>query len=1071
VTVEKLIARVGADITGFEAGMGKVVSAAKKTALAVMGIATAAAVVGSKFEFELTKTATVAAAFGKDLEALEKKARKLGATTAFTATQAATGMYDLASAGMNTNQILAATEHAMKLAGATGTEMSQATTLLAASIKQFGLEAEDSKRIVDTFAQAITSSQLTMERLSQAMKYAGTTGAALGWDIEETTAAVAQFANLGLEGSMAGTNLRMSMISLSRQTSKVVSVLAELGLTYEDVNPETHTFGELMETVGKRAITGKQAVELFGSRAGLNMKRLAESAAAGTLQFDQFVQKLRDAQEGAGRADEMYKRLMETFRGQWKIVLSAAQDLLIEVFDTMKEEGVDLFKSLAKGFNAISGWVKENSDDIKRFWFNLRNWIEVVVNMTGALLGVMGKLLNVVISANREVISGLNEMHGTFTRAEAGVQEAIDKRMTWTKEQAIYWKAYREEVEKITGKEYKDIGLMDLIINRAAAAEAGTLAVIKALKEVDALSMKGALTQHEARMTEPSAKAPSFLPGAASPSEIDFAFAMKAFREALEARKEHASDIKEVVKSQLSDLEKLNAKYLGTAHDQLISSNKKEIEEITQKYDKVIGVMKAAAVQQAEASGVLSSYDVGTIKEKYDKLISITKGAGKLELQIAQIVADKSNAIIRKRAEVEDEYRKKMIDGASSAWEIAHQKAIAATDANNKAIQAEKDGIRLIENLNIQFAETSIDRIRLTGEREVDQIEENFSKVINLYTGQVAEIESLLAKPSLAMTGTSGQIDSLKAELALRKELLAVTKAQMEAATGKVRTSTDEAIEDEKVNAERMAINAILEANKQAAGSKFEMLRASHEMEMELDRQKNEDILKQLAETEEGKKQLVAVAAAQNMATVEKEAAHNRQIQEAKLDIANRMASQASATADALYQSGIIKGKKAFAALKAIKIVEAVIHTATAIIKTLGEPALPFPSNVIMAAMIGAMGAAQVYAISQQQPPAYASGGIVRGRQDGRGQMIRAGEYGDELVVPLRGGKVPVAVMGGGGGGGSQVVEQHEHYHFDNATFMDQNTLAASMETIAVAGVRRDYYNDGPTRSMIRGRR
>jgi len=114
---EQLIVRIGANTSGFEQGLKKAGNSAVKWAKR-MGVAFAAAVaasamVGSRFEASLTKTATVAQAFGKDLEALEDKARKLGKTTAFTATQSADAMYDLASAGLKTKDVLAATEDAM----------------------------------------------------------------------------------------------------------------------------------------------------------------------------------------------------------------------------------------------------------------------------------------------------------------------------------------------------------------------------------------------------------------------------------------------------------------------------------------------------------------------------------------------------------------------------------------------------------------------------------------------------------------------------------------------------------------------------------------------------------------------------------------------------------------------------------------------------------------------------------------------------------------------------------------------------------------------------------------------
>ncbi len=462
---EKLLVRVGADISSYKQKMKKMtsigVNAAKKLTLAFVGVTTAAALIGSKFEQALVETATVAQAFGKELEALEDKARSLGETTAFTATEAAKGMYALASAGMDTFQIIGSIEFAMKLAGATGAEMSQATGLLAASMKQFGLEAEESKRIVDTYSAAITSSQLTMERLSEAMKFAGTTGSALGWTIEETTAAVAQFANLGLEGSMAGTNLRMAMVQLTKQSNKMKNALKEMNLTFEDVNPEANTFGEVLKAIGSRAITTKQAVEIFGTRAGLNMKKLAMAAHEGKSDFSGFVDMLEKSQQGVGRTTEMYDRMMDTFRGQWKIMLSAGQEMFITYFDQFKVQGKKAFEFISEEIRKVSAWIRENSDDIKGIFSSIlvlmntvytygfetaRALALIAIEITGlkALLNIVGGT-----SPIKNLQKEIDILNIYLADTSKRLNELIAK-PDWTKEDAKQVIEYTADIRKLT---------------------------------------------------------------------------------------------------------------------------------------------------------------------------------------------------------------------------------------------------------------------------------------------------------------------------------------------------------------------------------------------------------------------------------------------------------------------------------------------------------------------------------------------------------------------------------------------------------------------------------------------
>lgn len=408
--MEDLTVRVGVNALGFDKAMSNIgskvshlsVTIAKWGATAVAAGITASAYMGMKFERALMETATVANAFGKDLEALEGKARELGRTTAFTATEAANAMYDLASAGLKTKEVLQASNDSMKLAGATNSSMAQATQLVASTIRQFNIDAGESKRIVDTFASAITESLFTMESLTEAMKYAGTTGASLGWSLEQTTAAAAQFADLGLEGSMAGTNLRMSMLSLMGQTDKSREALRRMNLTFQDINPEAHSFGEILLTLGKAGMTSLDAMDLFTERSAMNMKQLSELAAQGVTDFDAMVESYNRGQMGMGRASEMYERMMNTTWGRFKIMLSALQELALSVSDTFKNELKDSFDIATKDIEEFTKEINKGSDGLNHFAEIAASVFQMVSNKAREYLtGVVGILSDIGGVLNR----------------------------------------------------------------------------------------------------------------------------------------------------------------------------------------------------------------------------------------------------------------------------------------------------------------------------------------------------------------------------------------------------------------------------------------------------------------------------------------------------------------------------------------------------------------------------------------------------------------------------------------------------------------------------------------------
>lgn len=517
---EKLLVKIGADVRPFNQAMSRVTKSsksaadaigrsAKMMALAFMGVVTAAALVGAKFEKSMIETATVAKAFGEDLKALEDKARDLGMTTAFTGTQAAEGMYALASAGMTTYEVIDSIDAAMKFAGATASTMTQSTGLLAATMKQFNLDASESTRITDIFAEAITSSQLTTERLSEAMKYAGTVGAGLGWSLEQTTAAVAQFANLGLEGSMAGTNLRMAMLQLVKGSNKATAALKEVGLTLKDVNPTTHDFGEIIEILGDRSMTAGQAVAIFGARSALNMKQLSALARAGAIDFKSFTKNLVDSQ---GRAAEMYERMMDTFYGRWKFMTSALQELLITIFDRFKVQGKELFESITATINELTSFIKSNKGIFEEMFTTLAKSLELVVKAVDwlirklpALEQVWYSFSTIFIEQTDDWATKLGDVNEQIAKQEKKIKEYHNSNMQAFSQSMEVMEArlkkLREQREEIKGyyKVEKDIEIKRL---KAARLEVIRLKELKELNKdmalQDALWAKDAIADRKA---------------------------------------------------------------------------------------------------------------------------------------------------------------------------------------------------------------------------------------------------------------------------------------------------------------------------------------------------------------------------------------------------------------------------------------------------------------------------------------------------------------------------------------------------------------------------------------------
>lgn len=388
---------------------------AASAAMAAFGVATVK--VGADFQQAITTVGAVAGASDADLARLTDRARELGATTKFTATEAATAMQDFARAGMSVNEILNSSGPALLFAAGAGTDMATATSLTAATLSQFGLDATQAGRVADVFGTALRKSLFDVESLREAMKYAGTVGAGFGYSLEETTAAVAQFRNLGLEGSMAGTNFRMAMSAAANATEEAQRTLAKYGLTQNDINPELHSFAEIMQTVGRSAMTTSDALDVFGQRSGANVIQIARQFADSTTSFYTLLDAVENS---SGQAEQLYGQMTDTVLGKFDISLSAFQELMLSLFDTMQQPLGDLLTELASTiayvasvFNREAGGIASSFGEmVQRAVDYLRNnreaiavtFVEFVRNVRDAA-ETIARLVPLVVALGKAMLT------------------------------------------------------------------------------------------------------------------------------------------------------------------------------------------------------------------------------------------------------------------------------------------------------------------------------------------------------------------------------------------------------------------------------------------------------------------------------------------------------------------------------------------------------------------------------------------------------------------------------------------------------------------------------------------
>lgn len=277
------------------AEIGKYLSLGVTTPLTLLG--KAALDTFSTFEQSMQNTFSVMSASSAEMEALRKKAEDMGASTRFSASQAADALYSLGSAGQSAAQAMNSLDGVLQLAGATGSDLAFTSSTIASTLSQFNLSAEKSAHIADVFSLAISKSQANMTKLSYSMKYVGPVAAGLGVSLEASTAALMRLYNTGFGGEQAGTILRSGLQKLASGTDDVKKKLQELGVSYDEVNPKTNNLADIIERLKDANIDVAKSSDLFGEAAAAGMQALIEGGGDAIRTMDGLLQ----ASDGAAK--------------------------------------------------------------------------------------------------------------------------------------------------------------------------------------------------------------------------------------------------------------------------------------------------------------------------------------------------------------------------------------------------------------------------------------------------------------------------------------------------------------------------------------------------------------------------------------------------------------------------------------------------------------------------------------------------------------------------------------------------------------------------------------------------
>jgi len=297
----------------------------------LIGLGTAmAGAVGVKalvdFDAAMSKVLAVSGSTNKEFKDMRLLAKDLGATTVFSASQAASGMEFLARAGFSASTIIKAMPSVLDLAASSSLDLATAADITSNIMTGFGIEASKTNKIADLMATINASANTNVQQLGDAMKFVGPIAAAMGQSIEQTASALGALSDAGLQGAMAGTGLRRVLSELGSPTKAISKALAAVGVNLRKINPETNDLITILKELAKANLTASDALKIFGDRGGPAFTVLVKNIP----KIERLNQKLSNS---SGAAKKMATIMRNNLLGAAKETLSAFEGLIITIGD------------------------------------------------------------------------------------------------------------------------------------------------------------------------------------------------------------------------------------------------------------------------------------------------------------------------------------------------------------------------------------------------------------------------------------------------------------------------------------------------------------------------------------------------------------------------------------------------------------------------------------------------------------------------------------------------------------------------------------------------------------------
>lgn len=344
---------------------------------------------GQSFDAGMSNVAAISGAAADELDALRNKAKEMGASTVFSATQAADALQYMAMAGWNTESMLDGVEGIMNLAAASGEDLAMVSDIVTDALTAFGLSAADSGHFADVLAAASSSANTNVGMLGESFKYVAPVAGAMGFSVEDVSVALGLMANSGIKASQAGTSLRSMLSRLASPTKDVQAALDALGVSLTNSDGSIKEFSIIIDELraGFSGLTEAEKTQAAANLAGQEaMSGLLAIVNTSDADFAKLTESINNAD---GTAQAMAGTMTDNLPGAITIAKSALEGAAVALYEKFEQPATEAVKGVTGAITSMTEAFQQNG--------------------LSGVVGTIGDMVNQGVQALISGISGMGE--------------------------------------------------------------------------------------------------------------------------------------------------------------------------------------------------------------------------------------------------------------------------------------------------------------------------------------------------------------------------------------------------------------------------------------------------------------------------------------------------------------------------------------------------------------------------------------------------------------------------------------------------------------------------------------